>query len=88
MKKVCFVLLMVTLLTLTGCKNSNGQTFKEYLHEKYPYIEYRNSSYNFDTKNENIEIMDGYVLNQGNSYEWVKTEDGYDLIIHFTKGGE
>ena len=89
MKKICFLAaLLIALLMLTGCKNSQGQTFKEYLIEEYPYIEYRNSSLNFDTKNEKIKVIDGYILNQGNSYEWVETEGGYDLIIHFVKENE
>lgn len=88
MKKMYFVLLIVVLLTFTGCKNSKGQTFNEYLTEVYPYIEYRNSSFNFDSKNEKIEIIEDYVLNQGNSYEWVETENGYDLVLHFVKGGK
>ena len=80
-------MLVAILLTFTGCKKSKGQTFSEFLNEKYPKIEYRNSSYNFDADNRKIEIPDGYVLNQGNSFEWVKTEDGYNLIIHFMKEG-
>lgn len=89
MKKIAIMLLIATvMLTFIGCKNAKGQTFSEYLIEEYPYIEYRNSSFNFDTNNEKIEIIDGYTLDQGNSYEWVETEDGYDLIIHFKKGGE
>lgn len=89
MKKIWLLLLVaLIILTFVGCKNSNGQTFSEYLVEVYPYVEYRNSSFNFDTKNEKIQVIDGYTLNQGNSYEWVETEDGYDLIIHFKKGGE
>ena len=89
MKKICLAVLIIALVPMfMGCRNSKGQTFNEYLTEVYPYIEYHNSSFNFDSKNEKIEIISGYTLNQGNSYEWVETEDGYDLIIHFTKGGE
>jgi hypothetical protein len=87
MKKSWLLLLLaIIILTFVGCKNSKGQTFNEYLTGVYPYIEYRNSSFNFDTNNEKIQVIDGYTLNQGNSYEWVETEDGYDLIIHFEKG--
>ena len=86
MKKYCFLcLLLMCFIMLTGCRNKEGQTFNEYLSGKYPYVEYRDSSYNFDTNNEKIAVIDGYALNQGNSYEWVETEDGYDLIIHFVK---
>ena len=90
MKRIWFFLSMFVILTLVlvGCRNKKGQTFDEFLAEKYPYIEYRNSSYNFDSKNEKIDIIDGYYLNQGNSYEWVATDNGYDLVIHFEKGGE
>jgi hypothetical protein len=88
MKKILCLLLIVIVLTLTGCHNAKGQTFGEFLSERYPYIEYRNSSYNFDSKNEEIEVLDGYVLNQGDSYEWAETESGCDLVIHFVKGGE
>jgi hypothetical protein len=90
MKRMCFLILLIIplVLVLVGCRNSNGQTFNEYLSEVYPRIEYRNSSYNFDANNREITVLDGYVLDQGNSYEWVETEDGYDLIIHFEKGGE
>lgn len=87
MKKVLFPVLLICLVVLTGCRNKQGQTFDEYLSSRYPYVEYRNSSYNFDTQNEKIAIIDGYALNQGNSYEWVQTENGYDLVIHFMKGG-
>lgn len=88
MKIFAFLVLLVFLLALVGCENSRRQTFGEFLESRYPYIEYRNSSYNFDTQNEKIAIIDGYALNQGNSYEWVQTENGYDLVIHFVKGGE
>lgn len=88
MNRIILVGLLVCTTLFPGCRNRNGQTFNEYLSEKYPYIEYHNSSYNFDADNRNIEVPDGYVLNQGNSYEWVETEDGYDLIIHFVKEGE
>jgi hypothetical protein len=89
MKKLCFVVLLAAvMITLVSCRDSEGRTFAEFLDDRYPYIEYRNSSYNFDSKNEKIEMIDGYVLNQGNSYDWIETADGYDLIIHFKKGGE
>ena len=86
-RNICLLTLVLGILfVFTGCKNSKGQTFNEYLNEKYPYIEYRNSSLNFDADNRKIEIIDGYILDQGNSYEWIETENGYDLIIHFVSG--
>lgn len=51
----------------------------------YPRIEYRNSPYNFDMYNREIEVQDGYVLDEGHSYDTVETEDGYDVILHFVK---
>lgn len=51
-----------------------------------PYISYHNSNFRFDEKNRKIEIADGYVMDEGHSYEWVETESGYDLVIHFVKG--
>ena len=70
MKKIVLLLLLATImLTFIGCKNAKGQTFSEYLNKEYPYIEYRSSSFNFDYANRRIEIIDGYILNQGNSYE-------------------
>jgi hypothetical protein len=90
MKKISLVILLLGILLLSvGCENAKGQNFSEYLNEVYPYIEYHNSSFNLDADNRKFEIIDGYELNQGNSYEWVETEDGWDLIIHFTeKDGE
>lgn len=88
MKKICFLTaLLIILLVFAGCKNANGQTFGEYIDGRYPFIYYHNSYLNFDNKNREIELPDGYTLNQGNSYEWVETEEGCDLIIHFVKGG-
>lgn len=51
----------------------------------YPYLVYRNSSYKFDIFNKTILIKDGYILNDGNAYNVVEVEGGYDLIIHFIK---
>jgi hypothetical protein len=75
MKKILLMVLIIASFTLTGC-------------EAYPYIEYHNSCYALDHKNRQIEILNGYEMEQGNSYEWVETENGYDLIIHFAKEGE
>lgn len=81
MKKILLMVLMIASFTLTGCKSSS-------LAQPYPYIEYHNSCYALDHKNRHIEILNGYEMEQGNSYEWVETENGYDLIIHFAKEGE
>ena len=88
MKRIILVGLLVCTTMFPGCGNRNRKTFSEFLSEEYPYIAYNNSTYRFDTKNRRIEVPEGYVLNQGDSYAWVETEDGYDLIIHFVKEGE
>jgi len=54
----------------------------------YPRMEYRNSSYNLDPYNRKIPIESGYVLDEAHSYDVVETEDGYDIVFHFVKGGE
>lgn len=65
---------LVVLLGTTACST--------------PRIEYRNSSYNFDPYNREIPIESGYVLDEAHSYDVVETEDGYDIVLHFVKGGE
>lgn len=72
-KALCLALLVITSV-LSGCN------------EGYPYIEYHHTSYNFDANNRNIEVPDGYILDQGHSYDLIETENGYDLILHFVKG--
>ena len=85
MKKICLLILLIVLVLFTGCKNAKGQTFGEYLDSEFPKIVYFHDTWRFH--NRGIPIPDGYILNQGNSYEWVATEDGYVLIVHFVKGG-
>lgn len=51
----------------------------------YPYLRYFNSDYRFDSNNQLIKLPDGYVLNQGYSYDIVVTKDGYDVVIHLIK---
>ena len=76
MKKVLTTLvLLISVTTLSSCGTKIT----------YPYLEYRNSSFNFDILNKTILLDDGYVLNDGNAYETVETKSGYDLVIHFVK---
>lgn len=86
MKKISLVILLVVSVMLTGCKNANDKSFDEYLDSKYPRIVYQRNYWTFD--NMEIPILDGYTIDQGHPYECVETEDGYDLIIHFVKGGK
>lgn len=76
MRKWIAMLALVSLVLLTGCESMKAT---------YPRIEYRNSPYNFDMYNREIEVQDGYVLDEGHSYDTVETEDGYDVILHFVK---
>lgn len=65
---ICINLLIFSLLMLTGC-------------ESWPRIVYQPTYWTFD--NRIINIDDGYILDDGHSYDIVETEDGYDLILHF-----
>ena len=81
MKKVISFLLIAIILVfmitaLAGCNDDS---------KAFPRIEYYNSHWTFDANNRQIKVIDGYVLNQGTSYEWVETETGYDLVLHFEK---
>lgn len=76
MRKWFILFALAPLVLLAGCES---------MKVTYPRIEYRNSSYNFDVYNREIEVQDGYVLDEGYSYDTVETEDGYDVILHFVK---
>lgn len=73
---------VILLLTMTAC--SAGRD----IGTTYPRVEYRNSSYNFDPYNREISIESGYVLDEAHSYDVVEIENGYDIVLHFVKGGE
>jgi hypothetical protein len=76
MKKVIFlVLIIICIALLSGCEAI-----------EYPYVAYINSNYRFDPYDRRIEIPNGYILDQGYSYNMVETESGYDLVIHLIKG--
>lgn len=81
-KRLFLPLLLMVLLTTTAC--SAGRDIST----TYPRVEYRNSSYNFDPYNREIPIESGYVLDEAHSYDVVETEGGYDIVLHFVKGGE
>lgn len=66
---ICINILVLSLLMLTGCT------------EKWPRIVYQPTYWTFD--NRIIDIDDGYVLDDGHSYDVIETETGYDLILHF-----
>ena len=76
MKKLIF--LMMILMLLTGCSSGDREQS-----ENYPYVQYQHSMWTYDSYNQMVKIKDGYILNQGHSYDVVETENGYDLIFHF-----
>lgn len=78
--KTLISFIMVGIL-LAGCAEKGAENISST--SKYPYIEYRNSSFNYDSYNRIIKVEAGYVLNEGHSYDVIETKDGYDLIIHF-----
>lgn len=79
MKKKIIVLMLLVLMMLTGCSYKSDQE------QGYPYVKYQHSIWSYDNYNKLVEVPDGYVLNQGHSYDVVETEDGYDIVFHFTK---
>ena len=81
-KRGVLVLYLAVLLGMTAC--SAGRDISP----TYPRMEYRNSSYNLDPYNREIPIESGYVLDEAHSYDVVETENGYDIVFHFVKGGE
>lgn len=68
-----YINILVLFLLLAGCEMAARWT---------PKIIYRPTIYKSD--NRTIEIEDGYKLNSGHSYDIEWTDDGYDLIFHFT----
>lgn len=82
MRKALIFLPVLIALMLSGCDTGRD------ISPGYPRLEYRNSTYNLDPYNREIPIADGYVLDEGHSYDTVETETGYDIVLHFVKGEE
>lgn len=80
-KKSRLLALCISLvLVLAGC-TASGQSITP----TYPRIEYRNSTYNFDPYNREIPIPEGYVLNEGYSFDIIETDAGCDVVLHFVE---
>lgn len=74
---------LTACIAMTGCVGAGaGRDYSP----KYPVLRYRNSEYNMDPYNREIPVQDGYILDEGNSYEVVETDSGYDLVLHFVEG--
>lgn len=54
----------------------------------YPYFEYRNSSLNLDPLNRKVNVLNGYVLDEGHSYDIAETDDGYDITFHLRRADQ
>lgn len=76
------MLVGIAAVTLAGC--TYGRDSHTAM-QSYPHIVYRNSSYNFDQYNRFFEVRDGFLLDEGHTFDIVETECGYDLILHFVK---
>lgn len=76
MKRLWLILAVVMIFSLSGC-GSDGDNY-------FPYVMYYETAWK-SYKDRLIEIPDGYILNQGNAFEWSETDCGCDLIIHFEK---
>ena len=75
---------LTACIAMTGCVGAGaGRDYSP----KYPVLRYRNSEYNMDPYNREIPVQNGYILDEGNSYEVVETDSRYDLVLHFVKGG-
>ena len=81
MTKRVLLLALLCLMILTGCEAGRS------IDPIYPRIEYRNSSYNFDPYNREIPVEEGFVLDEGHSYDLQETENGYDIVLHFVMDG-
>lgn len=72
MKRAILILglIIVIIFTFAGCTND-------------PYIEIRHSGFNFDERNIYLNVENIYETDYYNPYDWVDTENGKDLIIHY-----
>lgn len=82
MKKI--ISLIMIMMLLTSC-SSNAEANSSNTKDEYPYILYQHSILTIDEDNRKIDVQDGYILNQGHSYDVVETEDGYDIVLHFVR---
>lgn len=71
MKKILIIIFSLILLIFSGCDK-----------EHTAYFRYYNQN---GSLSKTIDIKQGYVLNDGHSYDIVETDNGYDIILHFIK---
>lgn len=76
---IFLALLIACSILLPACATTKNKD------SKFPYLEYIDSGYTFDEQNQLINLPDGYILNQGYSYDIVETDVGCDVIVHLIK---
>lgn len=73
MLKILLLAIICTICSiLSSCKES-------------PRICYYNSMNNYDNNNITVIINEGYMLDQGHSFDKEETENGFDITFHFIK---
>lgn len=78
MKKLIIILFLICLIC-GGCSSSNSTKMRE----TYPHITLESSAFYSDDVY--IPVPQGYTFNVKNYYDEIKTEEGYDIIIHLKK---
>ena len=78
MKKLIIILFLICLIC-GGCSSSNSTKMRE----TYPHVTLESS--NFYSDDVYIPVPQGYTFNLQNYYDEIKTEEGYDIIIHLKK---
>lgn len=73
MKRI-FITMAAAAVLLVGCSRTH-----------YPYLRYKNSDADGDSKDRWIEVRDGHELSEGHSWDIIETDQGYDLVLHFVK---
>ena len=76
MKKLIIILFLICLIC-AGCSNSTK------IRDTYPHITLESSAFYSDDVY--IPVSQGYIFNPQNYYNEIKTEEGYDIIIHLKK---
>lgn len=80
MKKLIIIItLFLICLICGGCGISNSTKMRD----TYPHITLESSAYYADDVY--IPVSQEYTFNPQNYYNEIKTEEGYDIIIHLKK---
>lgn len=90
-KRIVMVLSVVSVfMMLSACSDSDSSDTSPTRATtiSYPCLQYKNSSYYNDVLNRTILLDGAFMLDDGNSYDIVKTENGYDMVLHFVKEGQ